>query len=95
MSKIIVVPELAVRVFSAESCYAFEKGVPTIYAHVLAEDRGLAEELSQAEKDGIVVTLRCAMLDVTGKLRKSNGTSGLNVFIVVVEDVTYRKPRGP
>jgi hypothetical protein len=67
-SNIIVVSELAVRVVTGDTCYRYENGFSTIYAEVAAEDSTLAQQLSEAQKDGRVVTLRCAMLDRLGEI---------------------------
>jgi len=90
----IVVPELAVRVVTGDTCYRYEGGFSAIYAEVIAEDPILAEQLSEAEKAGGVITLRCAMLEVIGKIgRPLDDTTG-KTFVLSVEDMTYRKPRG-
>lgn len=90
-STIIVVPELAVRVVTGDTCYRYENGFSAIYAEVAAQDSGLAEQLSKAQKDGDVVTLRCAMLDVTGKITTLSVRSGVKTFVLPIEDMTYQK----
>ncbi|HWY39469.1 MAG TPA: hypothetical protein VNX27_01620 [Chthoniobacterales bacterium] len=92
---IIIVPELAVRVVTGDTCYQYENGFSAIYAEVAAEDSSLAQQLSEALKDDRIVTLRCAMLDVVGKVSKCNVASGVKTFILPIEDMTYRKPLGP
>ena len=94
-SSIIVVPELAVRVVTGDTCYRDENGFSAIYAEVAAADTSLATRLSQAQEDGRVVTLRCAMLDVTGKITTCSADSGVKTFVLPIEDMTYRKLRGP
>ena len=94
-NEIIVVPELAVRVVTGDTCYRSEGGFSAIYAEVSAEDSTLAEQLAGAQKAGGVITLRCAMLDVTGTIgRPLNDATG-KTFVLSVEDMTYRKPCGP
>ncbi len=94
-SNIIVVPELAVRVVTGDTCYQYENGFSAIYAEVAAEDSALAQLLSQAQKDGGVITLRCAMLDVVGKISKCNDAAGVKTFVLPIENMTYRKPQSP
>jgi hypothetical protein len=94
-NNIIVVPQLGVRVVTGDTCYPHENGFSAIYAEVAAEDASLAEQLSQAQQDGRVVTLRCAMLDVVGKISKCSVISGVKTFVLLIEDMTYRKPHGP
>jgi len=91
----IVVPELAVRVVTGDTCYRYEGGFSAIYAEVITENPLLAAQLSEAHKAGGVITLRCAMLDVTGKIgRPLDDTTG-KTFVLSVVDMTYRKPGGP
>jgi hypothetical protein len=94
-SNIIVVPELTVRVVTGDTCYRYEDGFSAIYAEVMAEDSGLVAQLSQAQVDGGLVTLRCAMLDVTGKITNFKAESEVKTFVLPIEDMTYRKPGGP
>jgi hypothetical protein len=94
-NNIIVVPELAVRVVTGDTCYRYENGFSAIYAEIAAEDASLTEQLSQAQHDGRVVTVRCAMLDIVGKISKCSVSSGVTTFVLAIEDMTYRKPSGP
>ena len=94
-NNIIVVPELAVRVVTGDTCYQHENGFSVIYAEVTAEDATIAEQLSQAQKDGRLVILRCAMLDVAGKISKCSVEAGVKTFVLPIDDMTYRKPSGP
>ena len=93
-SNVIVVPELAVRVVTGETCYRYEGGFSAIYAEVAAEDPMLAHQLSEAQKDGRVITLRSAMLDVTGKVSNCTDDADVKRFVLPIENMAYRKPRG-
>ena len=92
---IIIVPELAVRVVTGDTCYQYENGFSAIYAEVSAEESMLAQQLSEAQKTDRIVTLRCAMLDVVGKISKCKVVSGVKTFVLPIEDMTYRKPHSP
>ena len=50
------------------------------------------KRLSFAQKYSQIITLRCAMLDVTGKITKSHTQDDSEVFILSVDDLAYRKP---
>jgi hypothetical protein len=86
------VPELAVKVVTGDSCYPRENGFSSIVAKVAPEDGRLADKLAQAQAGKVTVTLRCAMLDVTGKIANSLSEGGKKVFILNVDDLIYRKP---
>jgi hypothetical protein len=67
-NNVIVVPELVVRVVTGDTCYRYEDGFSAIYAEVTTDDSTLAEQLRHVEENSSVVTLRCAMRDVTAPL---------------------------
>ena len=95
-NRIVEVPELAVHVVTGETCYRYEDGFSCIYAEVAAEDSSLcAQNVSQVQKDGQIVTLRCAMLDVTGKITNCRVYAGVKTFVLSIEDMIYRKPQSP
>ena len=92
MAIVIEVPNLTVEVVTGETCYAGEGGFSAISAKVAAEDVDVVRELSQARKQGMVVTLRCAMLDTTGKITNCITEAGKQVFVMPIDDLTYRRP---
>ena len=92
---IIVVPKLCVQVVTGDTCYRHEDGFSAIYAEVAAEDASLAECLTQAQQERRVVTLRCAMLDVVGRISTCKVISGTKTFVLPVEDMVHRKPHHP
>ena len=91
-TKILVMPELSVQVVTGETCYSSEGGFSAIYAEVAPDDASLVSELSEVHERGEVITLRCAMLDVTGKITKCRTEGGKRVFVLWIEDMTYRRP---
>src|SRR5712672_709280 len=93
-NKIIVMPEITVRVITGETCYAAEGGFSSISAEVAPEDANLVGQLSQAREGGDIITLRCAMLDVTGNITNCISESGKKVFVLVIDDLIYRRPGG-
>ena len=90
--ELFVVPDLSVRVVTGDTCYPNENGFSSISAEVAPADSNLAEQLSRVQKSRQVVTLRCAMLDVTGKITNSLSKDGKKVFVLIVDDMTYRRP---
>ena len=90
----IQVPTLTVEVVTGETCYPGEGGFSSISATIAPADADLVQQLSQARKRGDVITLRCAMLDVTGKITNCISDAGKQVFVMVIDDLTYRRPGG-
>ena len=88
----LVVPKLTVQVVTGDTCYAGEGGFSSISAEVTAEDSKLIEQLSLVQTSRQVITLRCAMLDTTGRITNCLSDNGKKVFVQVVDDMTYRKP---
>ena len=88
----LVVPKLTVGVVTGETCYPGENGFSSISAEVSPENPALVERLVLAQKSRELVTLRCAMLDTTGRITNCLNKEGRKVFIQVVDDVIYRKP---
>jgi hypothetical protein len=90
-TKILLVPKLTVQVVTGDTCYPGENGFSAHYAEIAPENSSLVEQLSDARNHGHVVTLRCASLDVTGKITNCRSESGRKVFVLVIDDMTYRK----
>lgn len=90
----IQVPALSVEVVTGETCYPGEGGFSSISATIAPKDADLARQLSQAQKRGDVITLRCAMLDVAGKITNCISDAGKQVFVMVIDNLTYRRPKG-
>ena len=91
-SKIILIPTLKVEVVTGDTCYRGEGGFSSISAKVAPEDTNLVGKLSRAQDRGDVITLRCAMLDVTGKITNCISDGGKKIFVMVIDDLTYRRP---
>ena len=95
LENIIVVPKLCIYVVTGDTCYRHEDGFSAIYAGIAAEDASLAECLAQAQQERRVVTLRCAKLDVVGRISACKVVSGVKTFVLPVEDMVHRKPHHP
>ena len=93
IKQLFVVPELAVKVVTGDTCYSREDGFSAICAEVSLEDGALCKEVTYAQKSRHLVTFRCAMLDVVGKITNSRQEGTKTVFILDIEDMEYRKPR--
>lgn len=91
-NKILVMPKLSVEVVTGDTCYPAEGGFSAIYAKVAPDDASLVRQLSHAQEHGDTITLRCAMLDATGKITKSALDDGRKVFVLSIDDITYRRP---
>ncbi len=67
-------------------------GFSAIDAEVSPDDPQLIERLTFAVKNRESVTLRCAMLDTTGKITNCLNTDGKKVSVQIIDDVVYREP---
>lgn len=94
IEQLFVVPELAVKVVTGDTCYSRENGFSAISAEVALEDPALVKEVAYAQKSRHFVTFRCAMLDAAGKITGSRIEGSKTVFVLSIEDMNYRKP-GP
>ena len=91
-NKIILVPTLKVEVVTGDTCYRGEGGFSSISAKVASDDANLVGTLSRAQDRGDAITLRCAVLDVTGKITNCISDGGKRIFVMVIDDLTYRRP---
>ncbi len=92
----VVVRELAVRVVTgAPSEDPYGQGFSAIHADAMVDDPESVERLIDAKANRLPVTLRCAMLDVTGPISKAEAEGKSHRFVVAVEGVTYQKPKQP
>jgi hypothetical protein len=89
--KILVVPKLTVEVVTGETCYPGENGFSATYAELVPDDASLIGQLSDARESGEVITLRCAALDVTGKITNCRRKLTKKIFVLSIDDLTYRK----
>jgi len=92
--EVVVVPELAVHVVTGETCYPNENGFSSHSAEVTTADPQLLRELS-ALVGGEPFVLRCAALDVIGRMSLREKTKKGTRFVVIVDDLVYRKPEAP
>ena len=90
-NKVIVMPKLTVQVVTGETCYPGEGGFSAIYAEATPETASLVDQLSRARETGEVVTLRCAALDVTGKITNCRRKLTRKIFVLSIDDLVYRK----
>jgi hypothetical protein len=90
--EVIIVPELSLQVATGETCYPDESGFAAHWAEVSTADPNLVRSLSEVARQKRRVLLRCAMLDVIGRVTKQEQANGVSRFIVSVDDLTYRRP---
>ncbi len=92
--KVVIVPELAVHVITGETCYRGENGFSSHSAEVTTTDPDLLRELL-ARAGGEPFVLRCAALDVIGHMTLHENTKKGARFVVMIDDLVYRKPEAP
>jgi hypothetical protein len=93
-NKIILIPTLTVEVVTGDTCYPGEGGFSSICAKIEPVDANLAGQLSHVQERGDVITVRCAMLDATGRITNCISDGGKQVFVMVIDNLTYRRPSG-
>ena len=90
--QVVVVSDLIVQVASGETCYPGENGFSAHWAEVTTADPVLQKRLSALAEGKTQVLLRCAMLDVTGRMTKLERTKDGTRFVFSIDDLFYRKP---
>lgn len=88
---VIVVSDLIVHVATGETCYAAEKGFSFHWAEVTTADPLLQQSLSAFVNGDTQVVLRCAKLDVFGRITKQERSGSAELFVISVEDLIYRQ----
>ena len=89
----IGVKRLSVNVVTGEAKDdPYGQGFAAISATSETDDEAVAQHLLHASREGEAVTVRCAMLDVTGPVTKLSVESGVTTFVVWVEQLAYRDP---
>jgi hypothetical protein len=93
MESVITVPNLTLHIQTGEAEKdPYGQGFAAIYAEVQIGERLARDALTRAYNEQATVTVRCAMLDVLGRVTKSTRRGSRGGFVVAVEDLTYRKP---
>jgi hypothetical protein len=93
MSNAIIVQKLIVYVETGEAQDdPYGQGFSAIYAEATVQKNDLLKQLANTKKKNEVITLRCAMLEITGYITKVLPDKKL---ILSVENVIYHKPKQP
>ena len=92
--EVVVVPEIAVHVVTGDTCYPDENGFSSHSAEVTTADPDLVRELSH-RAGGEPFVLRCAALDVIGRMTMQEKTKKGTRFVVSIDDLAFRKPETP
>ncbi len=92
MPEITVVDAISVHVATGETCSPREGGFSAIWAEIRTSDSTVRARLDRARTDSQMVTLRCAMVDVTGKVTRNELIGAECLFVVGVDDLIYRNP---
>jgi hypothetical protein len=90
--QVVVVSELIVQAATGETCYPGENGFSAHWAEVTTTDPVLQQRLSALADEKAQVLLRCALLDVTGRMTKVERTKDGTRFVFSIDDVFYRRP---
>jgi hypothetical protein len=90
----IVVSNLRVESITGPTCYPAENGFSALIAYVKADDVAIINQLIRASEDGATVTVRCATLEVEGKVGKFQFAKGdtKDAIAIAVDDLRYFKP---
>lgn len=93
MTEALVVPNLTIKVVTGEALMDHGGGFSAIDASVVLGDEPVAQRLRESLRSNEVVTLRCARLDVVGRITQRQPEGAKTVFVLSVEDVKYRDVR--
>jgi hypothetical protein len=92
-SHIEKVASLTLEVVTGETCYPNENGFSSIHASTTPKSQEQIDVLLEARRSRSIITLRCAMLDTTGRITNVLEKDGKKEFIQSIEDITYRNPQ--
>jgi hypothetical protein len=91
--KPIIVPRLRVESVTGPTCYPGENGFSGLTAYVERSDLSILTRLRLAAKEGTVVTIRCAKLEIEGHVGNLHVTDdgNDNAVAIRVDDLRYFK----
>jgi len=92
MNQLILVPQLTVQVVTGDTPYSREDGFSSLSAEIVTEDSQVIDQLTSAQKSRAAVTLRCAMIEATGRITNCIQEAGKKKFVQVVDEIVHRKP---
>jgi len=90
----IIVSNLRVESVTGPTCYAGENGFSALTAYVKSDDPAIVNQLRKAAEEGITVTIKCATLEIEGRVGNLRVTTdGMTDAIAVsVDELRYFKP---
>jgi hypothetical protein len=93
--KPIVVAKLCVESVTGSTCYAGENGFSALIAYVAPDDPLIAERLREAHTERSTVTIRCAALEIEGRVGNLKcDIDGMPQAVAIsVDDLRYFKPQ--
>jgi len=86
------VASLTIEVVTGETCYPNENGFSSIHASTKPTSLEQIDSLLEARRTRTPITLRCAMMDTTGRITNVLEKDGKKEFIQSIDDITYRNP---
>jgi hypothetical protein len=96
VSAVIDVPEISVQVVTGEAAQdPYGQGFAAISAAFEVVDRALIERVVHIAGQGTSVKVRCAMISVSGPITRTERIGQAMRFVLMVDDLIYRKPSGP
>lgn len=96
MSEKIIVKNISVRVVTGDpSNDPYGQGFALISAEFESDEHELIKHLMDVRNKNKVITIRCAMLEVTGRITNIHDINRPIKIILSVENVVYHKPKQP
>jgi hypothetical protein len=89
MTQVILVPALRLEAASGTTLYPGENGFSSVWGEVESDAPALTDTLDQKVVDGVAVSLRCGMLEVTGQLREHELKDGRRHYRILVREIRY------
>jgi hypothetical protein len=90
-----LVPTLRLQAASGTTLYPAEGGFSSVWGEVESDDAALTCVLDSMFRDGSIVTLRCGVLEVTGRLRGREARNAGCCYKIAVQSARYRSGDAP
>jgi len=92
MSQSIIVPSLRIEAASGPTLYPSEGGFSATWAEAESDGPELNELLDRAASASSPITLRCGLLEVSGRVQRRDDVGGRRLYKIAIDAVCYGVP---
>jgi hypothetical protein len=89
MSAATIVPALRLQAVSGKTLYPAEGGFSAVWGEVESDEAALTSTLDRLLQDGVVVTLRCGLLEISGTLDRREPKEGGCQYRIHIHSIRY------